>query len=173
MPTFGTAGSALGQSIQSSEIDNLAVTNAKLGTDLQVGSTVILRWNKNDGVVGTWTAGIANNKNANTNWHNNSAEAIDDYTKFKVWLAKGTYTISTAYSISSLSGILTYKIDESVVGTVDMFGGSGVNTLAEVTGITVSTSGLKTLKFIVESKNGSSSSYLMEMDDFIFITRTA
>ena len=87
----------------------------------------------------------------------------NDYLEYKVYLAAGTYTLMLIHHENTMAGIANILIDDVSVGSIDMYGTLTWNVRTEVTDIVVSSSGLKTLKFLMDTKNGSSSAYTCYM----------
>lgn len=75
---------------------------------------------------------------------------------FNVLLAAGTYTLNTLGYANSASPITKVYIDSSLVATFDWYSGSATNNVVKSqTGITVATSGLHEIKFVIDGKNAS------------------
>ena len=146
-----STGSPLGSSVSMNEL---------VGTDLTIGSRVIFFGLDYDSIgQGTWVFPV------NTSQHfssacQNSTTADGDNISFKVWLAKGTYSITLDYWKNNNQGIIKIDIDGTTVMTVDQYNSSATSNMQTTeTGINVSTSGLKTITFKVDGKNASSSDY--------------
>ena len=60
-------------------------------------------------------------------------------------------------------GVCDYYIDAAEVGSDDWYGALDYNKVNDTTNITVSSSGLKTLKFQLDGKNASASDYNFRM----------
>lgn len=85
----------------------------------------------------------------------------DAFITIPVVLVAGTYTFFMRHYKWSGSGIYTIYIDGISVGTIDGYDGGGGtrNALNTITSIVVTTTGVKDIKFSMETKNGSSSGY--------------
>lgn len=90
---------------------------------------------------------------------NESAVAQNDAFSFPVWLGVGTWTIEIICRYLSANGIMTVKIDGSSVGTLDAYSAGTGRANLSLTGITVATSGSKTIQILMATKHASSSGY--------------
>lgn len=125
-----------------------------------------------DGTVGqgTWST-VATNVYGNYGFQNDTAADGDNIT-FTRFLAQGTYTVCTQVFKRSAGGILKIDIDADTVHTHDTYHASTANNHGGITtGISVTTSGYKTIKIKVDGKNASSSSYSLRMG-LVTINRT-
>ena len=122
---------------------------------------------------GTW-AWAPNEDDIFGGWVLNSTHADGDNISWStVYLEAGTYTLRVVYSKSSNSGICDFYIDAAEVASVDMYAASATyNQKDDTTGITIASSGNKTIKMEVDGKNGSSSDHYTRLLYLIFI-RTA
>lgn len=79
---------------------------------------------------------------------------------FDVVLAAGTWDIRILSLTNNLSGIYTVQLDGVTVGTIDHYSASVVrNIWGAVNSVAVATSGKKRLKFLMATKNASSTDY--------------
>ncbi len=95
------------------------------------------------------------------------------YCEYKVYLAKGTYTLKTNTNKGGDRGILKIYIDNVLVATHDTY--SAAQALAVIdttTDIVIAQSGIKTIKIEINGKNASSTGYGMLFND-LNLTRTA
>ena len=86
--------------------------------------------------------------------------ANGDNISYQVYLAAGTYSLLVIHHKNTVAGIVDIYIDATEVASIDMY----LNPLTwnyrnVTTGISVATSGLKTLKFQLHGKHASSSNY--------------
>jgi hypothetical protein len=127
------------------------------------GHITILPWHYSAIIAGTWVFTF----DGSSWWYGdfrNSSYNQNDQVDYKVYLDVGTYTFVSLHLVSSASGILTLLIDAVSVGTIDLYSGSSVyNTIKTITGISITTPGLKTLSCKVATKNASSSNYYMTL----------
>ena len=103
----------------------------------------------------------------------NAAGVQNDELTYKLCLDAGTYTLTVLGMKDVDMGIATYSIDGSSVGTIDWYNGSAqYNRIQSVTGISVTSPGLKTLSVKSSTKNGSATKYVINMTT-ISLYRTA
>jgi len=114
-------------------------------------------------IQGTWVLTINTALHFNGAFWNSSG-AQNDGVSYQVYLAAGTYTLMIEHSRATDYGIAHVTIDTTEVGTIDMYADpADTNNRATITGISIASSGLKTLKFEAKSKNASSSAYTISM----------
>lgn len=86
------------------------------------------------------------------------ASSIGDYLEYLVPLSAGTYSFSILAPMNGDLGKAELKIDGDVVATIDLYAGSlAWNQIITETGIVVATSGIKTIRLEIITKNPSSS----------------
>lgn len=96
-----------------------------------------------------------------------SAGANGNYCEYEHYLSAGTYTLFVVGINKNNSGILDVYIDASEVASFDTYNASETfNAVDTQTGINVATSGMKTIKFICDGKNGSSSGYNLQLSGY-------
>lgn len=79
---------------------------------------------------------------------------------YSVWLAQGTYDLDMIFYGASDGGIATVKLGGSTIATFDFYtSGATSNASVSQSGITVSSTGVHTLTFHMDSKNASSTRY--------------
>lgn len=90
----------------------------------------------------------------------NTSHASGDYATFQVFLAAGTYTLKLLHPVNTNYGIAKFLINSVEVAAFDQYAAvPAYNLIKTQQGIVIATSGLKTLKLLVDSKNASSSNY--------------
>jgi len=95
-----------------------------------------------------------------------------DYFTVDVPLQKGTWTLSFIYMKAGSGGIIDVYVDSVEVHSLDTYNAATQHALYQtVTGITIATTGIHTIKMILDGKNGSSGGYYMDVGH-IFMTRT-
>ncbi len=83
---------------------------------------------------------------------------------FKVFLAKGTYTLKVLDQKDLNRGIIQVNLNATQIASFDSYNATGVvNYVHTQTNIVVATSGIQELQFKVNGKNASSSGYLMTL----------
>lgn len=83
-----------------------------------------------------------------------------DYVEWDVLLEAGTWALSIVGERNTSLGIATVTLDGVSVGQVDFYGVfDGGFRFAELGGIVVANSGIKTLRLQMASKNGASTNY--------------
>ena len=84
----------------------------------------------------------------------NDSHSQNDAIEYKAYLAPGVYDLRVHTTKQETRAIITLKIDGVVVSTFDGYGvGLQWNQIWNEVGIIVEKGGLKTLQFIVESRN--------------------
>ena len=88
---------------------------------------------------------------------------INNYMTWDVALTAGTWTITLNYMQASNRGIITASLDGvDLAPTVDGYSGPGAYNLAQQwTGVSVTSSGIKEFKLRADSKNASSTNYII------------
>lgn len=124
---------------------------------------------------------------ANTNWSDNNSTNTcvgggflgtvngnqNNYVEFPVCLSAGTWTCRLVYVKQSDAGIYSVRLDGTEVGTVDAYAASSTkNSVSDITGISVATTGKKTLRLQMATKNASASAYWAYLQRVIWF-RTA
>jgi len=106
-------------------------------------------------------------------WWSQAGAAQNDQLSWSVYMEAGTWNIGILTLKGTNVGIQTWKIDGTTVLTYDAYaGGVTYNQIGTATGISIATSGLKTLSCTTASKNGSSSAYVTVYTG-IYLMRTA
>ncbi len=102
-----------------------------------------------------------------------SDNAQGRWIEFQVWLPAGTWQLTQVGYRDTAQGILSITLDGgSVVGTIDNYGTAGYVKFSPATGIAVATTGIYTVRLAASTKNASSASYAMQIDNLEF-RRTA
>ena len=94
---------------------------------------------------------------------NASAGVQNDYLEYKVYLVPGTYTLMLVHHKNTSGGIVDIQLDGASIGSIDFYASLTWNVRTEITDIVITEAGLKTLKFLMSTKNASSSSYTFYM----------
>ncbi len=104
---------------------------------------------------------------------NDGSVADGDNISFKVYLAKGTYTLAIVTLKGANAAIVDFDIDGGEVASFDLYNAGALqNQRLTDTGNVIATEGLKTLRMRVDGKNGSSSAYYAFVQ-MIILWRTA
>jgi len=121
---------------------------------------------------GTWALAIDSlswNNGLFQNTSGNDGDSID----YKVFMAKGTYTLQILLIKGSGQPILDVDIDAVEVASWDLYSAAGLyNQLVTQTGIVIATAGLKTLTLRADGKNASSAGYYIQASN-LALWRTA
>lgn len=138
------------------------------------GHIVLFGYNYQTIGQGTWAISSAVGPSIHGGTFSNSASKADgDNFTMEVYLAKGTYTLRALINTYLDCGVLDIDIDGGEVASFDTYSGGNVyDVVFSQTSIAVATSGLKTLTFRLDGKNGSSSSYAAYIES-IALWRTA
>lgn len=103
----------------------------------------------------------------------NSSRNDQDAINWKAYLAAGTYTLVYIGSMSYKYGITDFYIDTTEVASFDMyFSGSAYMNIKKQTGIVVASSGIKTIKAIIDGKNVAATGYTHATESIV-LYRTA
>jgi hypothetical protein len=152
----------LGSSIQAGELDDDSVTAAKIHDDVPFASSQqLLAPAIFDTVVqGTWAGQVVTDHYGCGYIHNGGSSTDGDEITAKILLMKGTYRLKCFCRTVATAGILDVEIDGSQIAQFDLYSAVDTqNVEMEQTGITVASSGIKTLGLKINGKNGSSSNY--------------
>lgn len=106
--------------------------------------------------------------------NSSSASVSGYYIEYKVPISTGTWTLTMIGRLGTAQGIFKVSIDGvDVVTGIDRYSGSSTdNSVVEATGIVITSSGVKTVRFTVTGKNASATAYAFQMHWFSF-RRTA
>ncbi len=120
---------------------------------------------------GTWTA-WTNTNQAYRGFYNNSKNNGDNIS-YKVYLAKGTYTLLFLTATSIDRGIAQILLDGTEIASWDLYSDSMINNVLKTqTGINISSDGIKTLTLKVNGKNPSSDNYIVSFSYIALIRIT-
>jgi len=135
---------------------------------------VILPWDYDSIGQGTWSYGsFGGNQFLNGVFTNSAAPADGDNVSYKVYLAKGTYTLIVFGGKDTNAGIMDIDIDGTEVASFDQYADTQTtNVRFEKTGINITSDGIKTLRFRVDGKNANSTDYIIRVS-YIVLIRTA
>ena len=108
-----------------------------------------------------WDAFIVNAGSLNNGYR--SSHTNGDATSYVEWrlpLEAGNWALEVTYVKADDAGQMTFSVDGADIGMVDAYGAAiEQNTRANISGISVATSGLHTLRVRTEAKNIASSNY--------------
>jgi len=101
---------------------------------------------------------------------NEATNADADNISFEVWLDAGTYSFAVNYSTDNNTGIVDIDIDGTeIVTALDTYSAAVVYDVRNVTtSIAIADSGLKTVRFTLDGKNGASSDHRFRFHFFRF-----
>lgn len=120
-------------------------------------SITFFPWQGTKSTVGTWARA-----NVNTflgMGYIASSGAQNDEATWDTWLDGGTWKIALVHTQDTNRGIYNLQLNGASQGTIDGYAAATTaNVYSELTGLSVST-GLKTLKMLMATKNASASSY--------------
>lgn len=134
--------------------------------DIGEGHITILPFNYDSIGQGTWVLTVAASHPLNFQFNNTSNTDLDNIS-YKVYLAAGTYTLRVIHYKSDSQGIVDIDIDGVEKASVDCYAAVvDYDAILSQTGIVIATSGLKTIKFRLDGKNGASSSYGFRFSEF-------
>lgn len=156
--------STLGSSIETAELTDGNVTTAKLHADTQALITNRSYWSSMASDYNTTNTTPTHTNTSSQRWyyHLHTPNQNDELT-YEVFLKAGTYKLQIYGVQSGDGGIITVYLDAASQGTLDQYnGGANYNHQGEVT-LTPASDGFYTLKLAAETKNSSSSGYLMRL----------
>lgn len=110
----------------------------------------------------------------NSTWNNgfvavNGTHADGDKIRYARYMEAGTWRMNVIAFRSGTRGILKVDVDGTNVGSKDLYKASAeYNTLWEVTGITVATSGLINIDVYVDGKHASATNHYINWAQMIF-----
>lgn len=137
-----------------------------------VGHITILPINYEAIVQGTWTLYVFTDQVLNHVWYNSTA-AINDEINYKVYLAKGTYTLRMLGRTYDSAGIMDVQIDGGSIASFDWWTLANIpNVMKSDTGNVIATPGLKTLTLKISAKNAEAAAYGCNVS-YIALWRTA
>lgn len=142
-------------------VDGSQLTNLNTGN----GNIFLSSIDYNAIVQGTWAVNAmgANGWNGGITLFN-SSNALNDEMGFKANMAAGTYTFKSIMHKATGRGIAELFIDGVSKGTFDCYNGTTLlNQLWTITGITISTSGIKSVNIKITGKNGASAGYWVDL----------
>jgi len=120
------------------------------------GHINIFSWNYDSVGQGAWTNALDPYMFCNGRAYN-SSNANGDNISWKVYLAKGAYTLRVATLTDLASAIVDFDIDGVEVASFDLYSNPRVdNVIFTKTGIVIAASGLKTLRMRADGHNDSS-----------------
>ena len=119
---------------------------------------------------GTWTRGLESNQYSYHRYLSSGAQ--NEYIEWPVLLASGTWRLDMQIRTDTNRGIATAALDGSSIGTMDGYAGVGANLVIQsITGITVASEGVQTLRLTMATKHASSSAYYLTLS-MLVLTRT-
>ena len=163
MPITQPGASLADGDVTTAKIAAAAVTDVKIGTGLR--PTILLTFNNIFAVIaGTWTLSKDTNMNDETLISNATTHTLNDEINFKFFLPAGNYNLQFHGIKSSDSGIGTFTLDATEIGTADMYNATGTyNNKFTISNFAQATSGMATLKIKLATKNASSSDYYFRL----------
>jgi len=122
-------------------------------------------------IAGTWSVftddGILNKQLYN------STNAQNNEVNYSMFIPAGVYTLYLVFKKSSEGAIATVTIDGVSQGTIDTYAAAPAYAQSgTIAGITISTSGIKSLNFKAATRHASSTGYYLEFEYF-FLEKTA
>lgn len=102
----------------------------------------------------------ANTNHASLGLINNTPAASGDYVTWNVEMAAGTWSLRFIHAKAADMGVHDVYINNTEVGSFDPYSaGTTFNNVTTISGVSVPTSGITTLKLIIDGKNASSSDF--------------
>lgn len=147
--------------VATTTVDGLmsAEDKAKLDADTPGEGHIVLSMFGEVNTSGTWVLGVDANSLYN-GYKYNSSNADGNYIEFKAYLAAGTYTMKMFCLTSQNNGKIDFVSSAFTTFTIDQYSaGLTYNVVRTQTGITVATSGLYTIKLLLNGKTGSPGGY--------------
>jgi len=147
------------------------IRNTYIASSEQISSSISLGGGASPVVVnmfaptsieqGTWAIRALADQLDGVLWGDSSGDgAQNDGFTVKVYLNKGTYSLDYICYTGTSRGICTVGLDGTPIAYFDHYAAAdAANVSRQETGITIATSGLKTITFLWATKNASSSGY--------------
>jgi len=130
----------------------------KYTTMVGEGHISLMPWNYSAITAGTWVWQASANQ-AFYGSYNNSSNAQNDQIDYKVYLDVGTYTFTNLTILDTSRAIITLLIDGGSVGTVDCYAATAYNSIKSISGIAITTAGLKTISMKAASRHASATQW--------------
>ena len=92
-----------------------------------------------------------------------SGAGQNNYISWDVALVAGTWAFRVLGGTGADHGIISLRLDDVEVGTIDQYAVATTRHIGSVTGVVVATSGIKRLKIQMATKNASSSGYYCDL----------
>jgi hypothetical protein len=121
-------------------------------------------------VNGTWGL-VSSSTLLRCGYLKNTSEANGNAVSWPFYCGTGTYTLNIALYKSTNLGILDAYIDNVEIASFDCYAATLTYSVVSETSIALS-EGAHTLKFVIDGKNGSSSAYILVLNN-IMLERTA
>lgn len=87
-----------------------------------------------------------------------------------MWADTGTHTLTAVHLKNPDNGIFTFRLDATSLGTIDGYASPFTeNNVSTITGISVTTTGVKSFNWIMATKNASSSNYFWRIQSVKWI----
>jgi hypothetical protein len=108
-----------------------------------------------------WDAFIVNGQSLNNGYRSSHTNGDDtSYVEWRLPLEAGNWAIEVTYVKAEDAGVMTFSLDGVDIGSVDAYAAAiEQNARAPITGITVGSSGIHTLRVRTDAKNIASSNY--------------
>lgn len=119
-------------------------------------------------VTGTWAYAVNDNALFDFAWK--QSDSADGGTiEYKAYLLEGTYQINVIHTKTAHSPKLDIHIDGTEVASCDMYNSSDAHAqVCSDTSNTVSTTGIHTIKLVIDGKNASSDNYYVYLNYIVF-----
>lgn len=95
--------------------------------------------------------------------------AQNEYIETDVWFDTGTWKFACVHYTNTDAGILTVNFNGVSQGTIDFYSAAPATVYSELTGLSVTTAGVVTVRTIMATKNASSSNYQAYFESFALI----
>lgn len=119
-------------------------------------------WGSGNPYNGTTQKGWTKSNSSNNDFARFAAvtsSAINDTVEFKFPLKAGSYTLEITHLKRPGDGIVSFYINDSLIGTLDAYNSSTTNINRYTVNFTLNTTGTHTFKAVVANKNASSTGY--------------
>ena len=148
------------------------------GTDVQLGvsgfescSLTLFPYMRTAEIQGTWVI-IQNSTFLHDISCSNSSHNDGDEINFEAYIPAGTYTVHLTGQRNTNRGLIDIYVGVNEVTSFDQYGVSNTDHWWTNTGVTIATSGVQTIRMVIDGKNGASSDYWMNIGSLSFF-RTA
>lgn len=124
----------------------------------------------NEPISGSW--GFINGSYIYYSALYNTSPAIGNKTRFKVFLAEGSYRLYVAYSKHNSYGILKFNLDDEYIWGIDLYNATSAPNQSSYETIRIRRAGIYNLDIFTDEKNPASSNYYLIVQSICFVRQS-